>query len=182
MGRWQVYVLWGKPEHPRSRCRTGNPRLCVYPHGRYQDSDGRVVWRRYAVRRNHWQPAVSAERCWRWNERGIPFISSLLSKRKHWNHDFCRWLFRARWFAGGKGLDEFRQSMLADDRLRSIDDYLSAADVFPGVGLKGGVCYFLWDRDNPRAVPRHHSFQGLACLNGQSPTSSRGRGCVYPLQ
>ncbi|MBN2821978.1 MAG: Eco57I restriction-modification methylase domain-containing protein [Coriobacteriia bacterium] len=63
----------------------------------------------------------------------------------------------ARWFAGGKGLDEFRESMLADDRLRSIDDYLSAADVFPGVGLKGGVCYFLWDRDNsgPCTVSTH---------------------------
>ena len=37
----------------------------------------------------------------------------------------------------------------ADNRLRSIDDYLSASDVFPGVGLKGGVCYFLWERNNP---------------------------------
>lgn len=55
----------------------------------------------------------------------------------------------SRWFAGGKGLDEFREAMLADNRVRSIDDFLSAADVFPGVGLKGGVCYFLWDRDNP---------------------------------
>ncbi len=55
----------------------------------------------------------------------------------------------ARWFSGGKGLDEFRASMLTDNRLRSIADFLSAADVFPGVGLKGGVCYFLWERDNP---------------------------------
>ena len=40
--------------------------------------------------------------------------------------------------------------MLTDNRLRSIDDYLSAADVFPGVGLKGGVCSSsFWDRDNP---------------------------------
>lgn len=39
--------------------------------------------------------------------------------------------------------------MLSDARVRSIDDYLSAADVFPGVGLKGGVCYFLWERENP---------------------------------
>jgi len=55
----------------------------------------------------------------------------------------------ARWFSGGMGLDEFRESMLTDDRIRSIDDYLTASDVFPGVGLKGGVCYFLWDRDDP---------------------------------
>jgi site-specific DNA-methyltransferase (adenine-specific) len=39
--------------------------------------------------------------------------------------------------------------MLKDSRLRSIDDYLSASDVFPGVGLKGGVCFFLWDLENP---------------------------------
>ena len=45
--------------------------------------------------------------------------------------------------------DRFRESMLTDNRLRSVDDYLSAADVFPGVGLKGGVCYFLWNRDSP---------------------------------
>lgn len=55
----------------------------------------------------------------------------------------------SRWFSGGKGLDEFRTEMLSDCRLRSIDDYLSAAEVFPGVGLKGGVCFFLWDRDAP---------------------------------
>jgi len=62
---------------------------------------------------------------------------------------FLSMIIPSRWFAGGKGLDEFRESMLCDHRLRSIDDYLSASDVFPGVGLKGGVCFFLWDRDNP---------------------------------
>lgn len=55
----------------------------------------------------------------------------------------------SRWFTGGKGLDDFRASMLSDNRVRSINDFLTASDVFPGVGLKGGVCYFLWDRDNP---------------------------------
>ncbi|MDA8295236.1 MAG: Eco57I restriction-modification methylase domain-containing protein [Actinomycetota bacterium] len=55
----------------------------------------------------------------------------------------------SRWFSGGKGLDDFREEMLADQRLRSLDDYLNASDVFSGVGLKGGVCYFVWDRDHP---------------------------------
>lgn len=66
----------------------------------------------------------------------------------------------ARWFSGGMGLDEFRESMLTDDRLRSIDDYLTASDVFPGVGLKGGVCYFLWDRDNPGSCRVTTHFKG----------------------
>lgn len=55
----------------------------------------------------------------------------------------------ARWFAGGKGLDSFRDEMLHDDRIRQIHDYPDANDCFSGVQIKGGICYFLWDRDNP---------------------------------
>lgn len=55
----------------------------------------------------------------------------------------------ARWFAGGRGLDNFRKEMLHDTRLRVIHDFPNAADCFPGVQIKAGVCYFLWDRDNP---------------------------------
>lgn len=79
----------------------------------------------------------------------LPIYQLFVEQAKVLEPRYLSMVIPARWFAGGKGLDEFRESMLADDRLRSIDDYLSASDVFPGVGLKGGVCYFLWDRENP---------------------------------
>uniref|UniRef100_A0A7V4XUT7 site-specific DNA-methyltransferase (adenine-specific) n=1 Tax=Acidobacterium capsulatum TaxID=33075 RepID=A0A7V4XUT7_9BACT len=79
----------------------------------------------------------------------LPIYQLFVEQAKTLGPRYLSMVIPARWFAGGKGLDEFRESMLTDDRLRSIDDFLSASDVFPGVGLKGGVCYFLWDRDNP---------------------------------
>lgn len=78
-----------------------------------------------------------------------PIYQLFVAQAKALEPRYLSMVIPARWFAGGKGLDEFRGAMLADDRLRTIADYLSAADVFPGVGLKGGVCFFLWSRDHP---------------------------------
>ncbi|UJP10113.1 Eco57I restriction-modification methylase domain-containing protein [Microbacterium sp. KUDC0406] len=53
----------------------------------------------------------------------------------------------SRWFAGGKGLDAYRERMLSDHRLHDIVDYPKLYEAFPGVKIRGGVSYFLWDRE-----------------------------------
>ena len=80
-----------------------------------------------------------------------PIYQQFVQQAKQLDPRFLCMIIPARWFSGGMGLDEFREAMLNDHRLREIYDYLTASDVFPGVGLKGGVCYFLWNRDNPGA-------------------------------
>jgi site-specific DNA-methyltransferase (adenine-specific) len=54
----------------------------------------------------------------------------------------------SRWMAGGKGLDKYRERMLADKRLRNLVDYPKLYEGFPGVKIRGGISYFLWDREH----------------------------------
>jgi Eco57I restriction-modification methylase len=103
-----------------------------------------------------------------------PIYHLFVEQAKRLEPRYLSLVIPARWFAGGKGLDEFRESMLADDRVRSIDDYLSASDVFPGVGLKGGVCYFLWDRDNPGPCRVATHFKDWPVSTATRPLVERG--------
>lgn len=61
---------------------------------------------------------------------------------------FVSMVVPSRWMAGGRGLDEFRAEMLNSGHIRSLTDYPDSGAAFPGVQIKGGICYFLWDRDH----------------------------------
>lgn len=77
-----------------------------------------------------------------------PIYNKFIEQAKKLSPRYLSMIVPARWFAGGKGLDEFRDTMLSDSSLRIIHDYPNAYDCFNGVQIKGGICYFLWDRES----------------------------------
>ena len=77
-----------------------------------------------------------------------PIYQKFIQQAKKLNPRYLTMIIPARWYAGGKGLDEFRSEMLADKRIRKLVDFENSNDVFPGVDVAGGICYFLWDREN----------------------------------
>jgi len=77
--------------------------------------------------------------------RDVPIYQRFVEQAKKLQPRFLTMVIPSRWMASGLGLGEFRQTMLGDRRMREIVDYPAANDVFPGVEVKAGICYFLWD-------------------------------------
>jgi hypothetical protein len=103
-----------------------------------------------------------------------PIYQKFVEQAKALEPRYLSMIIPSRWFAGGKGLDDFRKTMLADTQVRSIEDFLSASDVFPGVGLKGGVCYFLWDRDHPGLCSVSTHFKDWPVSTATRPLVEKG--------
>tara|TARA_R110002072_G_scaffold179800_4_gene335895 strand:- start:2561 stop:4126 length:1566 start_codon:yes stop_codon:yes gene_type:complete len=77
-----------------------------------------------------------------------PIYHRFVERAKELDPRYLVMVIPSRWLGGGKGLNQFRSTMLTDDRVRKLVDYENAQEVFPGVDFAGGVCYFLWDRDS----------------------------------
>jgi site-specific DNA-methyltransferase (adenine-specific) len=103
-----------------------------------------------------------------------PIYHKFVEQAKRLDPRYLVMVIPSRWLGGGKGLNEFRATMLSDDRIRKLVDYENAQDVFPGVDLAGGVCYFLWNRDAPGLCE-------VTNISGNSRVTSERRLDEFPI-
>ena len=76
-----------------------------------------------------------------------PIYHHFVRLAKKLNPELISFIIPTRWYAGGKGLDDFRDEMLNDIHFRELHDWLTPEDIFPNTNIRGGVCYFLWDKN-----------------------------------
>lgn len=97
----------------------------------------------------------------------LPIYNKFVDQAKALEPRFLVMVIPARWLFGGRGLDTFRKSMLEDRRIRKLVDFPDSRQAFQAVDVAGGVCYFLWDRDNEgdcEVVTNHLSNQQSASV------------------
>lgn len=74
-----------------------------------------------------------------------PLYPYFVNMAKTCSPDYSTLIIPSKWYAGGKGLDEFRSSMLHDIKIKELHDCIHPEDYFPDTNNRGGICYILWD-------------------------------------
>lgn len=96
-----------------------------------------------------------------------PIYQHFVRLAKELNPELISFIMPTRWYAGGKGLDDFRDEMLNDIHLRELHDWLTPEDIFPNTNIRGGVCYFLWDKnyDSSQELTRVVTYENNTVIN-----------------
>jgi len=76
-----------------------------------------------------------------------PIYHHFVNIAKQLNPDYSCIIMPTRWYAGGKGLDTFRDQMLNDKNISELHDFLNPDIIFPNTNNRGGICFFLRDKN-----------------------------------
>ena len=79
------------------------------------------------------------------NVSAKPVYQHFVSFAKKLKPSYVSMIMPAKWYNGGKGLDDFRTDMLRDNHIAKLYDFIDGHDCFPTVDIAGGICYFLRD-------------------------------------
>ena len=77
----------------------------------------------------------------------VPVYHEFVRIGKKMQPQYLSLIMPARWYSGGRNLDEFRTEMLNDKRISKLVDFEDSTDCFDGVDIAGGLCYFRWASD-----------------------------------
>lgn len=77
----------------------------------------------------------------------LPIYNHFVDLAKKHNPEYISLIIPTRWYAGGRGLDNFRDEMLNDTHISELHDFLKPELIFQNLNIRGGICYFLWQKN-----------------------------------
>ena len=85
-------------------------------------------------------------------QKGLPIYQYFVEAAQKLNPPHISMIMKANWYTDGNELEKFRNKMLAAKKMEILHDFVDSRDCFKNVEIKGGVCYFLWNRDKKDSI------------------------------
>lgn len=96
----------------------------------------------------------------------MPVYNFFVSVAEKLEPNFVSLIMPARWYAGGKGLDDFRNYMLKNNHIKLLLDFPDSQDCFPTVNIAGGLCIYLWRKNyNGKCTIKNYGIKEISERN-----------------